>query len=77
MRALCPFYSYQYAERIISLLDNSPKKDELLKLLVTHSTLEAHTRQLQEEENGGSKQDFLRDATKIEGVYVPSLYEFY
>ncbi len=28
-------------------------------------------------ENGGSKQDFLKEAAKIEGVYVPSLYEFY
>lgn len=25
--------------------------------------------------NGGSKQDFLREAAKIEGVYVPSLYD--
>ena len=26
--------------------------------------------------NGGSKQEFLREAAKIEGVYVPSLYDF-
>lgn len=26
-------------------------------------------------ENGGSKRDFLREAAKIEGVYVPSLYD--
>ncbi len=24
--------------------------------------------------NGGSKQEFLKEAAKIEGVYVPSLY---
>lgn len=27
-------------------------------------------------ENGGSKQDFLRAAAQIKGVYVPALYEF-
>ncbi len=27
-------------------------------------------------ENGGSKEDFLLEASKIEGVYVPSLYDF-
>ncbi|MBQ8266946.1 MAG: TIGR03960 family B12-binding radical SAM protein, partial [Clostridia bacterium] len=26
--------------------------------------------------NGGTKQDFLRSAAKIKGVYVPSLYDF-
>jgi len=54
------FVEALYAERIISLLDNSPKKDELLKPLVTHSTLEEHTRQLQEEKNGGKKHTLIR-----------------
>lgn len=54
------FVEALYAERIISLLDNSPKKDELLKLLVTHSTLGEHARQLQEEKNGGKKHTLIR-----------------
>jgi aminoglycoside N3'-acetyltransferase len=54
------FVEALYSEKIISLLDGSPKKDELLSLLVTHAQIPEHARQLQEEENGGKKHTLIR-----------------
>ena len=53
------FVEALYTERIISLLDKKDK-DEFLNLLVTHSLLEEHTRQVQEENNGGKKHTLIR-----------------
>jgi aminoglycoside N3'-acetyltransferase len=49
-----------YSEKIISLLDGKPERQEIISKLVTFYTRDEHTRQLQEESKGGEKHTLIR-----------------
>lgn len=53
------FVEALYTEKILSLLDDK-NKNELLNILVTHSLLEKHSRQIQKENNGEKKHTLIR-----------------